>query len=356
LEDPPARDVYEYLEKSTAQREIDAQVHLDSLLYVADRVAGLIGEDVDLNVVNEVPRIQQLVSGSWANAYCLVAAFQASLDELAPQTLRAFSEKRAFGTKKSRNEMLALFPELVASVPVDEPSPEPAIEIFGQEYSQEEVNNELSMGASGRIGRAVLDAAVSRQIEFDSFVGERGRPVRPKRTKAKRRTPSRKKFDARTKNAKNDLVGTLGEIYVYELLRNMNLSDFDDSAWKSGMRNKYMADNLGDDTLGYDIEFVDTDGILTGNDKALSCLIEVKATSGDGQSPFQMSVGEWERATEAHYDDNEEYFIVRVDNVLDPERIAVASIIRDPYGCRRRNELELVANDFWVYAGPVIEG
>ena len=100
---------------------------------------------------------------------------------------------------------------------------------------------------------------------------------------------------------------------------------------------------------------MDTDNILVHGGKDIRCLIEVKSTSGDGQSPFQMSVGEWERATEAHYDSNEEYFIFRIQNVTDPDKIAIASIIPDPYGCRKRNELELVANDFWVYAGSKID-
>ena len=83
------------------------------------------------------------------------------------------------------------------------------------------------------------------------------------------------------------------------------------------------------------------------------CYLEVKASSGDGTEPFQISVNEWNKAHECHQSNNSVYAIIRVAHVRDGPRIV--DIIRDPFGLYCRGQLALSAQEMWVHVGAPIE-
>ncbi len=86
--------------------------------------------------------------------------------------------------------------------------------------------------------------------------------------------------------------GLLGEAFVYESLRN-TLPDFDLACWVSDSRRKYGLEGKGDDGLGYDFEYTDVEGKLSGLSHHPHCLIEVKSTTSTQDIPFPMSSNEW---------------------------------------------------------------
>ena len=74
----------------------------------------------------------------------------------------------------------------------------------------------------------------------------------------------------------NERNGLLGEAFAYEVLRKQ-LPEFDASNWVSSNRQRYGLEAEGDDNLGYDFQYRDIDGKLTGRETAPLCFIEVKS-------------------------------------------------------------------------------
>jgi hypothetical protein len=139
-----------------------------------------------------------------------------------------------------------------------------------------------------------------------------------------------------------------GEAFVYELFR-LELSGFDEMAWRSCNRNAYGLEGDGNDSLGYDFSYQDIENRLAGRSDRPLCCIEVKSSSGDGSEPFQITDNEWERARECHQTAGSVYIIVPVAHVRDDPRIA--DVIIDPFGLYRAGQVGVVMQDMWVYVG-----
>ena len=106
---------------------------------------------------------------------------------------------------------------------------------------------------------------------------------------------------------KTKAIGLAGEVVVGEWLRHQFGVSPEDT-WVSGYRRDVLADGKGDDALGYDFKVVTPDR---------TWLFEVKATT-DEEQQFAFSESEVQRAGDLA--PNEEYIVVFVTNVLDPER------------------------------------
>lgn len=91
-----------------------------------------------------------------------------------------------------------------------------------------------------------------------------------------------------------------------------------------------------DDSVGYDFELHDTCELFVRSSKSTTktCYFEVKGTSGsfsEAHSRFHISHNELTTCEAIAYDttrlENEAYFIVIIENCLDPEKISLGSVI-----------------------------
>ncbi len=149
-------------------------------------------------------------------------------------------------------------------------------------------------------------------------------------------------------SADRELTGLFGEAYLFELFRK-NLAEFDDTCWMSASRKKYGLAGEGDDSLGYDFRYRDTYGTLQSV-AGMVCLIECKASTGEGTEAFPMSAKEWEMATECHHrtSDGYVYIIARVAYASD--KPTLVDLIKDPFGLYRAKILQTTERDLWIYA------
>ena len=133
---------------------------------------------------------------------------------------------------------------------------------------------------------------------------------------------------------------------MYEALRN-TLPDFDMACWVSDSRKKYGINGKGDDSLGYDFEYTDVEGKLTGASNQQHCLIEVKSTTSIHDESFPMTTNEWAVAEDCYRGIRKaQYVIVRV---LDVKRAPViADVVVDPVRLWLEGKLALENRDFIV--------
>ena len=92
LEDPPDRDVREYLEKHLENREWAATNHVAALIEVAQIIAKNMGETIEPETIRNNDRVKELTHGSWANAYSVVPTVQMLLEKEIPKSNRKMSK------------------------------------------------------------------------------------------------------------------------------------------------------------------------------------------------------------------------------------------------------------------------
>ena len=145
-------------------------------------------------------------------------------------------------------------------------------------------------------------------------------------------------------------AGLLGEAFVYESFRN-TLPDFDVACWVSDSRRKYGLDGKGDDGLGYDFEYTDVEGKLTGASNRPRCFIEVKSTVSTKDESFPVTANEWTVAEQCYKRVRKaQYIIVRVLGVKTTP--VIADVIVDPVRLWHEDKLALENRDFIVRPAP----
>jgi hypothetical protein len=132
----------------------------------------------------------------------------------------------------------------------------------------------------------------------------------------RRRTNGRRASSAPAE--KTRAVGIAGEVLVGEWLHRLT-GKRPEVTWVSGFRRELLADGVGGDDLGYD--FVVERGSST-------LLIEVKATTDDAT---EIKLGESEVRRAQDLAPDEEYVIVLVTNVLDPNLRRILTL-PNPFG------------------------
>lgn len=352
-EDAPLREVEEYRDKPIGEREALARSRLPSLIEVAVGVARALNEQLDEKLLQESPLLKDYSEGYWANRYTLIHAFGLELKAIAPGTLERMRERGVFRIDYPPNELRQLFPELTEGQ-VAPPAPPPrTIPVLGHELSADSITKDLGAGANGELGASIKASADEEAHKLVSLTG-----IRADAPGEKSRAQSRGRSGARSSSnphldEDNKLNGQLGEIFVYELLRTLNLPSFDTEAWLSTNRIEYTGYKDGDDSKGCDFQFRDDAGIFLPKSTKRIFKVEVKASSGDAKGPFRITPNEWERAIDASHSKDTEYVIIRVAHVR--TKPILADLIQDPFGLSRAAKLRLSSGEFLVYLGqPVV--
>jgi hypothetical protein len=148
-----------------------------------------------------------------------------------------------------------------------------------------------------------------------------------------------------------EVLGAMGEMFVYRQLRTQ-FNDFDGTAWRSKSKRRFGLADDGDDQLGYDFEYRDSTGDLTGRSDNPVCRIEVKTTTGDGSQPFEMSANEWEVAQNCHDNpDSGLYLIIRVVQITTKPRIG--DVLIDPLHLYAIGKINYAKTDLLIYVGAL---
>lgn len=348
-EAPPSRDVDAYLyTKAEGSRAANAREKVQGILKVAEKLAPSFQESIERDNILHMPRVSSLTSGWWANQYSVLLALRDAISDCAPRTGQRLSDARVFRDPAPFRELLTKFPEIEDEALKDAPEPEvPEENLLGISGTAQQLKMKLRRGAAGEIGRNLRLYADS-SIDLIKLATVSRQPVPSTGHIGKSSTGGRRGSGSRNLRA-TELIGQVGEAFVYELFRKQ-LPGFDASNWVSEARRAYGFESEGDDTLGYDFEYRDTENIFRETAEESHYLIEVKATEGDGSGAFPMSTLEWRTAVETSYADDESvYVIVRVRYI--GEEPEIHDIIVDPAELERQGLLKLTNKDLWVRAG-----
>ena len=332
----PRRELNHIVDRNEPERTKQAKEAVRSVLRVAKVLAKQYGEELDVTMLEDDVRVIRHTTGWWANAFAALRALKKAITGTAPLTGRALAQKRVFTVPRSWRELWQAFPEL--GDPEDEtPSiPLPTIRILGLEKTSSEIEADLVPGGDGEIERK-LRQCVQSDLDLHALANQ-ARVSIGVSSDVRRRGGT---GGWRTTGQRDDeLVGYLGERFVYEHFLAANFPDFDISCWVSENREKYEGQASELIGHGYDFRYHDVTGRLTGRNDAPLCLIEVKTTTGDGQAPFPITANEWGVAQECHDPQDERiYLIIRVRQVQDAPEIF--DVIIDPIQATRDGWLQL---------------
>ena len=346
----PRREIILYLNQSEHQRESDAMEAVRDVIKIAQALAGDIGEAIEEDGALANTAMSPWLRGYWANCFAALRALRELLHANAPATAGKLNEAGVFAPRRrlSWRELWKLFPELGEPAPMSRTVSPKQVEILGQHIVESELENILSQGSDGMLGQRLTEA-VDDQLDIALLAKRLRKPMsRPTTNTEVRGSGGGRGGSARKADPQ---AGLLGEAFVYESFRNM-LPDFDMACWVSDARRKYGLEGKGDDGLGYDFEYTDVEGKLTGASDRPHCLIEVKSTVSAQDVSFPMSANEWAVAEQCYKKQrNAQYIIVRV---LDVKTIPVISdVIVDPVYLWHEGKLALENRDFIVRPAPV---
>jgi hypothetical protein len=146
------------------------------------------------------------------------------------------------------------------------------------------------------------------------------------------------------------MLGAVGEHFVFQQMRQL-LGDFDLTNWKSKAK-EIFGYGEGNDSLGYDFEYHDAKGVITGDPSVPRCLIEVKSTASDVSDAFEMTTNEWETAIRCHMGtEKASYVIVRV--IRTATKPELLDILLDPIQLHLDGVLNYSSRDLLVAVGKV---
>ncbi len=208
---------------------------------------------------------------------------------------------------------------------------------------------DLKIGSEGTIGKKF-----SELVDPNSNLAKlalQGRNSARQQTTIKRGKHGYSRSSPRD-HSHDQLIGALGEIYVYEYFRKLNFSGFDHHCWVSENRERYGMSKPEESGQGYDFCYSDEDGRLTGRKNQPLCYIEVKSSADSGSDSFPMSINEWEQARLCHEDKKALYIIIRVNNVQ--TQPAISDVILDPYCLWKKKQLSIAKRDLSVYVGKPV--
>lgn len=351
LKDEPdkAATIYEVSDQGT--REQQAMAAADSVLKVAAALAPKHGETLDAIAERQRPLVALLSHGAWANRVSVLASIRHAIESAAPKTASRMKERQAFRDFDDWRTLWQKFEELgeIPKPTVAAPA-KPKFDLLGAGWTEEEFNSSAAQGPGGSLVQRLkecvdseLDLGALRQVTREKlpiFVKKRGTKVRPESETRKR--PS---------DAYLHMLGALGEHFVFEQMKVL-LPDFDVTNWRSKAKD-FFGYGDGDDSLGYDFDYRDTSGKLTGIASVQRCLLEVKSTSLDEANVFEMTTNEWETAIRCHAGDEQAiYMIIRVvRTATQPE---IVDILVDPIQLHLDGILNYSSRDLLVAVGKAL--
>jgi hypothetical protein len=148
------------------------------------------------------------------------------------------------------------------------------------------------------------------------------------------------------------MLGATGEYFLFKQMQAV-CPQFDATNWKSRGR-EFFGFGAGDDSLGYDFEYEEVGGLLTGRADEPRCRIEVKSSAHDGGDSFEMSTNEREVAQETHLGvGNTVYVIIRAANVASKPEIT--DLLIDPIQLHLDGVLDYSSRDLLFALGWPVE-
>jgi hypothetical protein len=348
LKDEPdkASTVYEHSDEATRAQQAAAAV--DSLLKIAGALAAKYGEIFDAGEESRHTLVALLSQGPWANRISVLAAVRYALEKAAPKTASRMKERQAFRDVDDWRTLWQKFEELgEIPKPVSLPPARQKFDILGSGWTEDDFNASAAQGPAGtlvqRLQESVipnLDLAIFRAVERENA------PVRGKKSGSGGGGGSA--LRKRTPEAYLKMLGALGEHFVYQQMKE-SFPDLDLTNWRSKAKELF-GYGEGDDSLGYDFEYHDMGGKLTGDRSVPRCLIEVKSTTQDGDDAFEMTTNEWETAMRCHGGSEKAvYVIVRVARTASKPQIM--DILIDPIQLHLDGVLDYSSRDLLVTVG-----
>ena len=344
----PRRELTLYRNQSQYQRESDAREAVTDVLRVAQALADHYGETIEEEDLSSDAAILPWLEGYWANCFAALRALRRVLLTIAPTAGKKLNYAGVFIPRQraSWRELWKRFRELGEILPTNQTEPQNPVEILGEQIMESELESILSQGSDGALGQR-LAGAVEEEIDIASLAMKPRDPItRPEPMATGGRSGGgggRSRGGGRKADPE---AGLLGEAFVYESFRN-TLPDFDVACWVSDSRRKYGIDGKGDDGLGYDFEYTDVEGKLTGATNRPHCLIEVKSTTSAHDESFPMTANEWAVAEHCYKGISKaQYVIVRVLDVKSAP--VIADVVVDPVRLWQEGKLALENRDFIV--------
>ena len=348
----PKRELNHIVDSGESERTELAEEAVKSVLYVAEALAVGQGEVLNASALHDDAWVLRHTMGWWADAFAALRALRRAILRQAPRTARMLARERAFAAPRPRRELWKAFPELGNPECDTLRTPSlPKRSILGLEKTSREIEADLIVGGDGDIERK-LSEFVQPGLELGALAGRKRARLNPDSSVRRRggtggwRTTERRDED--------ELVGYLGELFVYQHLMAGEFTDFNISCWVSENRGGYRGETLEPLVLGCDFRYRDVAGRLSGRNDAPLCFIEVKTTTGDGEVPFPITSSEWHRAHECHEErEGWVYVIVRVQRILDaPE---VFDVVVDPVQAFREGWLRTRDKEFYLVVGRAVE-
>jgi len=348
LKDEPdkAATIYEVNDEGT--REQQAMAAIDSVLKIAAALALKCGEALDVIAERQRPLIALLSQGAWANRISVLAAVRYAVEIAAPNTASRMKDRQAFRDLDDWRTLWQKFEELGEIPKPAAPAPsKPKFEILGTGWTEEEFNSSAAQGPGGELVQRLqefvdpnLDLAALRQLDREKL------PVRVKKSGAGGGGGSGTR--KRAPDAYLQMLGAVGEHFVFQQLKKL-FTDFDITNWRSKAKELF-GYGEGNDSLGYDFEYHDMSGTLTGDAAVQRCLIEVKSTTQDGTDAFEMTTNEWETAIRCHAGGEKAvYVIIRVVRTTSQPKIM--DILVDPVQLHLDGVLDYSSRDLLVAVG-----
>lgn len=349
------RELIHVVDHDEPQRNRIADEAVQSVLKVAKALAVEHGETIDISKLHDDSRLLRHTKGWWANAFAALRVLKKAIALQAPQTAGVLGKRRAFAAPSSPQELWNEFPEL--GVPGGNASgtpTQPKKQILGLAKTQSEIDADLAEGGDREIERELCQL-VKPGLDLSILALGKRSPLDPD---SRNRTTGRETGGAggwrnTQRRDEHELVGYLGERFVHEYFMAAKFSEYDISCWVSENRGGYKGQSIDPIILGCDFRYRDDGGRLTGRNDSPLCLIEVKATTGDGRAPFPITTNEWRLAHECHGDKDRAYVIIRVRQILGAP--VIFDVIVDPVKALRDGWVRTRDKDLYLVVGHAID-
>ena len=344
------REISLFLETRIAstRRAIQAKEDIEGALRVARSLAQSMNIILDEDYLTADAQLHRHKDDNWwGNRFAALRRLKTLLGERYSTIADRLDNERAFSGRIPWNDLLKRFGlslshiESASEGSVAKPTPF----LSYSDKDSREVEDELENGSEGELGKRLTEL-VNTELELASM-GRADRNIAPnkKRRRGRHGTSSSKPKDHRF----DQLVGALGEAFVYVHFLKSEFPEFDHHCWVSENREHYGLSKPEEAGQGYDFRYLDVAGKLTGYDDQPLCYIEVKSSAGEIGDSFPMSINEWEQARLCHEDENALYIIIRVSNVR--THPAISDVILNPYGLWKKRLLSLSKRDLSVSVG-----
>ncbi|MDE0000652.1 MAG: DUF3883 domain-containing protein [Rhodospirillaceae bacterium] len=348
----PRRELNHVVDIEETERNRMAGEAVESVLTIAEALALLYGETLDIAAVKDDARVLRHTKGWWANAFAALRFLKRAIALQAPRTARTLGKRRAFAAPRSRHDLWTACPELgdLNGDANGAPNP-PKKQILGFEKTQSEIDADLAAGGDSEIEQK-LSRFVRSDIDLGALAQRERVPLDP--DFRVRRPGGAGGWRNIQRRDEDELFGYLGERFVHEHFIAAGFPDYDASCWVSENRGGYKAQTSDPLFHGCDFRYRDSAGRLTGRADAPLCFIEVKATTSDGRVPFPITINEWRLAQECH-DDVEErvYVIVRVRQIQEAPEIF--DVIVDPVKALQEGWLRTRDKDLYLVVGHAVD-